>query len=305
MAERRRKASSQQVVVELHGSRARAGVELDALENFIEYFRRALRDFDRQRRGEMVGRGGHPDVRDAAATAFRVVKFRTGSGILTLEPATPPTDLDEHGLLDDVEHRATATLRELLDAVSTGDLLSPQVLEALANATRSMGDDGKFAVKPPGRRRPVVIDESRLERLRAPSSTESTTLSVTGRLHLIEVDEPMRRVAVKAPDGVDWSCLYPLELKPVVMGAVEKIVRVGGRGRKITPLSGRMEVERIEVVPEYPQDELFTTVAVPAAELEHRQGISAPQGLAALSDPDWEDDEAAKRFLEATLGETR
>jgi len=58
----------QRVVLDLHGTRALAGVEIDALEGFLRHFRTALREYDRWCRGTLARRGGHPDARDLAAT---------------------------------------------------------------------------------------------------------------------------------------------------------------------------------------------------------------------------------------------
>ena len=43
----------------------------------------------------------------------------------------------------------------------------------------------------------------------------------------------------------------------------------------------------------------FTTDPRPLSELLAEQGIDAPQGWAFYADPDWLDDEAAARYLEA------
>lgn len=294
-------AKQEQVILDLHGPRAEDGLELAALESFIDHLRRALRDFDRDRRGKMVKRGGHPDTGDTAATALRVVHFRIGSGILTLEPAVT----DDAGALEvDAEHRATATLSALVDAVEQGGKLSPAVLDALAGAVRSLGQDASFGVYLPTRRPRTVIDERRVEQLRPRDESEPAHLSITGRMHMLELAEPAQKVGVRATDGVEWLCAYEPDLKPVVMAAIDKVVRVEGIGRKVTPLSGRMNLEGIDVFPEFAQDELFTTEALPLEELQQRQGVGPPQGLDALTDHDWEDDEAGKRFLEAMLGDT-
>ncbi len=299
--------NDERIVLDLHGSRADKGIEVDALETFFDNLRRALRDFDRDRRGEMVGRGGHPDSRDAAVGAFRLVKFRIGSSILTLEPTRKPPPKAASGdaleLAD--QHRATATFSALLDAVEAREHLTPTVIDALGSATRALGDQGRFGVKLPGRKNKVRITPDLLESLRHVDANETHDVTITGKMHLLEVAEPMQRVGIKAPDGVDWTCSYPPPLKPAVMSGMDKLVHVRGRGRKVTPMTGRMDLHSIEVLPEFPQDELFTAEPVAEDELRARQGITEPQGIAAVIDSDWEDDDASKRFLEATLGEIR
>lgn len=294
------------IVLDLHGSRAARGVELDALEEFIEQFRRALREFARSQRGEMAARGGHPDAQDAAATAFRLVKFRTGSGVATLEPVPLADDPDGESVLGlgDVESRASLTLRGLLDAVEGEEAVEPPVVEALASARKAIGPDGHFGIKRAGEKQRTVIDEARIEGLRRRNedlAEEDRWLSVTGRLHFIEVDFPQRRVGVRAPDGTDWVCSYDETIKALVTTLIEKLVTVEGEGRKVSPKGGRLTVSRIEALPEYPQDELFTDEPVPLAQLRSTQGVEAPQGLAALIDPEWVDDEAGQSYLEATL----
>jgi hypothetical protein len=50
-----------------------------------------------------------------------------------------------------------------------------------------------------------------------------------------------------------------------------------------------MTIDRIEAV-ESEQSALFTVIPVDEDELLARQGIVGPQGLEALSDPEWQDD---------------
>jgi len=82
-------ASGQRITLELHGSKAEGGVELDGLEGFIDQFRRALREFERtlSAREHEVGRTGQPGGRTRAATGFRLVHFRVENpGVAELEP---------------------------------------------------------------------------------------------------------------------------------------------------------------------------------------------------------------------------
>jgi hypothetical protein len=294
------------IVLELHGARARKGVDIDALESFIENFRAALREYFRAGHGDIAKRGGHPSARDAAAAAFRLVEFRTGSGIATLEP-TLPGDGDVDGLaLDDTgETLAVTTLRGLLDAIDSGERLPDPVVEALGSARRAIGDDGSFGVelggeadnRPPAK---VVIDEDLVKRLQRPADdTQDATIRVTGRMHMIEVDPPNRRVGIRAQDGIDWTCSYPDEMHALVTTLIERLVVIEGTGRRVTPATGRL---RIEPIPEHAQDALFTVERVGVEQLRAEQAIDHPQGLDALVDDEWEDDEASRLFLDATLG---
>jgi hypothetical protein len=61
-----------------------------------------------------------------------------------------------------------------------------------------------------------------------------------------------------------------------------------------------MSIERIEPVDEADQTALFTPAPVSEDELLARQGITAPQGIDALSDPEWDDD-ADDAYLAALL----
>jgi hypothetical protein len=62
---------------------------------------------------------------------------------------------------------------------------------------------------------------------------------------------------------------------------------------------------RVDSIGEHAQDALFTLVPVAVEELRSEQGINGPQGIAALVDGAWKDDEESRRFLEATLGSTK
>lgn len=49
---------------------------------------------------------------------------------------------------------------------------------------------------------------------------------------------------------------------------------------------------------------LSTKSPVPIGELMKQQGVSGPQGIAALADPEWELNEESQRFLEAIFAES-
>jgi len=67
-----------------------------------------------------------------------------------------------------------------------------------------------------------------------------------------------------------------------VMGLVGQIVTVRGEGRRSSPLRGSMTLMGIDPVEQGVQSTLFTAEQIDNAELLADQGISRPQGLAAL-----------------------
>jgi hypothetical protein len=293
------------VVLDLHGARAKNGVDVDALESFFDHFRAALREYDRAERGDIPKKGGRPGAREAAATAFRLVDFRTGSGIATLEPIAPGELIEEDPMLQFGEPLSITTLTSLVEAIEQHMRLPPPVVEELNAARRAIGDDGSFGVAVSNGRQPVrvVIDAMCVKQLQQPQEYAlEGPVALTGRMHMIEADLPNRRVGIRAQDGVDWTCSYPDHLHSLVTKLVERIVRVQGTGRKLTPATGRLAIEQLEPIPEHVQDTLFTVDTVPAEQLRAEQHIDRPQGLDALADPEWKDDEEGRRFLEATLG---
>jgi hypothetical protein len=297
------------VVLDLHGSRARKGVDIDALETFLSSLRAALREYWRAQQGEIPRKGGRPAGKETAASAFRLVKFEVGSGIATLVPVAGEAGGEDLRLDDAGETLAVTTLRGLLDDLDSEAGLADPVVEALGYARRAVGDDGHFGISlagPNERTRRVVIDENRIQRLQRakPASAEALVI-VVGRLHMIEADPPSRRVGIRAQDGLDWSCTYPDQLHPIVTRLVERLVRVAGHGRRISAATGRLRIETLDPISEHAQDVLFTTETAPLSQLREEQKITRPQGLEALGDREWTDDDQSRRFLEATLGETK
>ncbi|MDP9378234.1 MAG: cell wall metabolism sensor histidine kinase WalK [Actinomycetota bacterium] len=284
-------------------------MDIDALETFLSSLRAALREYWRAEQGKIPRKGGRPAGKEAAAAAFRLVKFEVGSGIATLAPAPAEADGEDLRLDDGGETLALTTLRQLLNDLDAEATLPYPVIEALSYARRAIGDNGHFGIKLAGgheRTRKVMIDEKRIKRLQRsePDSGEGMVM-VIGRLHMIEADPPNRRVGIRAQGGVDWTCVYADELHPVVTKLIERLVRVTGYGRRISAATGRLRIETLEAISEHAQDVLFTTETVPVSELRAEQKITRPQGLEALVDAAWTDDEESRRFLEATLGETK
>jgi hypothetical protein len=294
-----------EVVLDLHGARARKGVDIDAFETFLTYFRSALREFDRATQGSIPRKSGRPAARDNAASAFRLVAFKTGSGVATLEPSLAGSTNDDLVLDDAGTTLAVTTLHSMLSEIEAGQRLPSPVVEALDSARRAIGDDGSFGVElRKGCQMPrVVIDRDRIERLSQPIPIgHPMDVTVTGRLHMIEADPPNRRVQVRGQDGTDWTGLYPDRLHDLVLTLIERVVRVTGEGRRLSPMTGRLQISELEPIPHHSQDALFSVETIPVADLQQQQHVDRPQGLASLVDRWPDDDDEALQFLEATLG---
>jgi len=291
--------SDSQITLTIQGGRAERGVSLSDFESFIDNFLAALRDYDRAGRGEPTRKSGHPDKRAEAVTAFRLVRFQTGSGIATIEPDRAAID-EEQLPVGDVP-LSLATLRELVSDLATEKSVPEPVVEALGKACRSVGSDGTFAIEmsgaPDSR---LVVDADLLDRLARAGSkpADDEVRSVSGRLHLLDLEPD--RLGIRTANGAEWSCRYPEELEERAKSLLDRIVWVEGSGKLTSPLHGSMTIERIESVDDVEQSPLFTVAPVGDNELLIGQGIAAPQGLDAFSDPEW-DDETDDAYLAALL----
>lgn len=290
--------SDNQITLTIKGARAERGVSLSDFESFIENFLAALRDYDRAGRGEPTRKSGHPDRRAEAVTAFRLVGFQTGSGVATIEPELVSAD-DDQLPVDDVP-LSLATLRALADDLAAGRSVPEPVFDALSKTCRSVGADGSFAIEIGDTATgPIIVDSGLLDRVAlAHDVTEDQEVrSVSGRLHLLDLEPD--RLAIRTASGVEWSCRYPEALEERVKSLLDRIVWVAGSGRLTSPLRGTMTIVRIEPV-DVEQSALFTTAPVDEDELLARQGIAGPQGLEAMSDPEW-DDETDDAYLAALV----
>lgn len=291
-------ASDNQIMLTIKGARAERGVSLSDFESFIDNFLAALRDYDRAGRGEPTRKSGHPDRRAEAVTAFRLVGFQTGSGVVTIEPELVTAD-DDQLPVDDVS-LSLATLRALADDLAAERSVPEPVLDALSKACRSVGADGSVAIEIGDTAAgPIIVDSRLLDRvaLAHDVAQDQEVRSVSGRLHLLDLEPD--RLGIRTASGVEWSCRYPEALEERVKSLLDRIVWVAGSGRLTSPLRGAMTIVRIEPV-DVEQSALFTTVPVDEDELLARQGIAGPQGLEALSDPEW-DDETDDAYLAALL----
>jgi hypothetical protein len=285
-----------QIRLTIKGARAERGVSLSDFESFIDHFLAALRDYDRAGRGEPTRRSGHPDRRAEAVTAFRLVGFQTGSGIATIEPEPVSAEDDQLPVGD--APLSLATLRELADDLAAGRTVPEPVLDALGKACRSVGADGSVKIEL-ARARPLVVDRGLIDRvaLATSTATDNEISSVSGRLHLLDLEPD--RLGIRTAGGAEWSCRYPEALEERVKSLLDRIVWVEGSGKLTSPLRGSMTIERIEPV-DVEQSTLFTAGTIDEDQLLARQGISAPQGLESLSDPEW-DDETDDAYLAALL----
>lgn len=286
------------ITLRLEGERAQRGISLSDFETFIDSFISALRDFDRDRRGAPTRKSGHPEARAEAVAAFRLVDFREGSAIAVIEPEKPSLDNEIEPIVD-AEPIQVSTLRSLLSTIEQEAAMPDSVTEALEKAVRSAGEDGSLTVELPtigeaDALTPAVrIDVARIERIRAAHRAPEPPVvsSVSGRLH--QVDFEPDKLAIRASDGVDWSCGFPEELEKQVELLVNRLVWASGEGRLLGSRRGTMTLAAIRAVEQGTQTRLFSGEPISDTELAAAQGITAPQGLNAVGVEEWGDSDEA------------
>lgn len=291
------------IELRLTGEEAQHGLALANVAAFLDHIRRALRDFDRSRQGQKTLRGGHPTLREELVTALRLVEFRPGSAIMELEPI-PPADAQLLELAPDAELLPVENLLALISTVeSREEVLEPTVTESIELARRTLGPSGSIEINVNARRRirrsaHVVIDKRTVEALeqRAKRTQAPRLQRIIGRLHMLD-DEP-RKVGIRAADGVDWTCTYPLAFEDRIFKLMKTRVVALGVGAQTSPNRGRLEIETIEPVEAFEQSELFTLERVPLADLLFQQGIERAVGIPSLLGDDVDDDEL-DAFLDA------
>lgn len=292
------------VILELTGSEAVDGLPLANFAAFIDDFRRALREFDRQRGARPTRRGGHPTAREDLVTAFRLVTFKPGSALVELEPIAPPPADEAQETIEGAELLPLQTLRAFVETIARDDPLDPAVTAPVAGARRALGADGKISIAiRRGRRgeRAVVIDEARVEKLeRRARRYAPRRMQISGRLHMIDVEPD--RVAIRAADGIDWVCHYPEELESRVKALVDTTVWARGLGRLTGASRGTLSIDQLEPVDDYEQTPLFTFERIAVEDLMAQQGVRGPQGRGSLLPPDVPLEELDE-FLAAILDE--
>lgn len=291
------------ITLRLEGTRARRGVSLSDFETFIDSFITALRDFDRDRRGEPTKKSGHPEARAEAVAAFRLVRFREGSAIATIEPELAADDEDTEKIVD-TEPVQVATLRSLLGSVDREESLPESVIDALEKAVRSAGEDGSLMVEFGSAdfdraRSSVTIDCARIARIRAAHKTPEpkSVSSVSGKLH--QVDFEPDKLAIRASDGVDWICGFPSELESLVASLVNQLVWASGDGALQSARRGSMHLSAIRPIEQGIQTPLFSGEPISSDDLAVAQGITAPQGLDGVGAESWS--EADEDYLAALI----
>lgn len=290
------------VTLRLTGENAQSGIELSALQSFVVQFVSALRGFDRVGRAQPAVKGGHPERRAEAVTAFRLVGFRKGSAVLELEPIAPAGAGDDT-LFEEHANLPLDNVTAMTMALASGQRLDAAVADALESARRALGGDaGAIEINLPKRlaAAPVRLDRERIAEAREEHPSPDAPSTVSGRLHAIDLEPD--RIAVRSPRGIDWTCSYPEALEPQVMALIDQIVVVDGRGEMKTPRTGSMEIETIRRAFDHEQPSLFTSERVALEGLQESQGVSRPQGLDSVGDPAWEDDEAGEKFFDYLLG---
>ena len=282
------------ITLRLEGARAKRGIALSDFETFIESFITALRDFDRDKRGAPTRKAGHPEARAEAVAAFRLVGFREGSAIATIEPELKG-DTDDAERMVDAESIQLTNLCSLLTSVESEEALPDSVTDALEKAVRTAGEDGSLSVEFTGSHATrfadnrVRIDIGRIERIRTARETPvpRAVTSISGRLH--QVDFEPDRLAIRSSDGVDWTCDFPESLVVQVEALVNRIVWAAGTGTLSSPQGGKMRLSDIKGIEQGQQTGLFSGEPISDHELAIAQGITGPQGLDAIGIARWSD----------------
>src|SRR3954447_26960793 len=137
-------ANQERVTLTLEGEKAREGVSLAAFEGFVDHFLKALRYHYRSGQSAPIRRLGRPLGNEEVATAFRLVAFRTGSGVAVLEPALPvESDLT---LADELPTTvAWDNLTSLLSNIERQEV-EAAVGNELRSALRALGREARFEV---------------------------------------------------------------------------------------------------------------------------------------------------------------
>ena len=292
------------IVLTLEGAHAKKGVSLAAFDSFVGHFVSALRYHYRSSRAEPTKKAGRPFTQDQMATAFRLVEFRTGSGVAVLKPPLLDEESNLTASLGDVPTLAWANVAEMIESADAGLTLDDAVVGELEAATRSLGTAGRFSIdyRGQGKTRRHRFDLDGLATLRAvPVLEEPRPITITGVLHAIDLEPD--KVGIRTPSGVDWSCRYPHELEREVLHLIGGLVWAEGLGRVSSSRSGTLDLRAIHAAPAFEQTELFTGTQIPLHDLMEQQGIRNPQGLRAFSDPEWEAGEESDLFLHAVFGE--
>lgn len=290
------------ITLKLEGEHAKKGVSLAAFESFVAHFVSALRYHYRSSRAEPTRKPGRPFTQEQMATAFRLVEFKTGSGIAVLRPPLATEEPSLVSELGDVPTLAWANVAELIECAESGGTLDDAVVGELEAATKSLGPAGRFSIdyRSQGSVRKHTFRQEDIPSLRAVPVLESPREhSITGVLHAIDLEPD--KVGIRTPSGIDWSCRYPQELEDTVLALVGGRVWAKGLGKLGSARAGSLELTEIHAVAEYEQTELFTAAPVPLRDLMEQQGMGRPQGLNTFADPEWHEGKESDLFLQAVF----
>jgi len=286
------------IILKLEGSRSDHGLPLASFETFVQSFRRALTDYDRQRRGDQTRRSGALTTREELVTAFRIVSLKPGSTVVELQAIAPDEDPDQEQLAPG-EPVSLQTLRSLLETVeSDREEIDPAVIDSLSEARKALGSNGSIVVQMKNggwrKRHAVVIDSDRIEKLEKRSKRATPRpLRVTGRLHRIELEPD--KVGIRTPGGVDFTAKYDAETEATIKDLLDSIVVAEGMGYQTSAQRGTLTIGRIRKLPTFEQTPLFTEEPIPLDDLldsEPRLG-----GISVL--PEDVPDDELEAFLDA------
>lgn len=183
----------------LTGSRTHKGaIELGALAGYTNGLDRALRAVVQLRRGMPATKPGPPDKETRFEAGLRLVDVEDGSAVLVFE--TEEARLFEGG---------DQAVKELLDSIEGPAPIHGSIVEALEDARKSLGQDGRMEIRTPWRP-PVAIDETLLRQL--PVTFEEVSVSrmvISGWLHAADLAPD--QLVIRDAEGVEWTATTQTE----------------------------------------------------------------------------------------------
>lgn len=269
----------------LSGEKAEAGIGLAVLGRVANALADALRANARAKSGLPSRRTGTTSALDEAVTDLRLVAVEPGSTQLVVRaPAS-------EGIA--AEHIALQNLRSMVRGLEDGTA-EVDVVDALERGLASLGRDG--SIRFPFDHRSLTVDRVFTGEFRAKArQLQPGPVRAVGRLRALDLDRT--RIGIRSPDGTEWACSYPAELASRVIDAINRIVVAEGTGFRSSGLKGRIEISRLDVVPEAVQTSLFSLEPRSLGELIEEQDVVA--GWGASLAPEHVSEEEIDRFLEA------
>ena len=149
--------------------------------------------------------------------------------------------------------------------------------------------------------RGVVLNENMERRVNDRACRPpARSIRISGRLHLIDLEPD--RVGIRATNGVDWTCRYPNHLEAEIKALLGETVWVQGAGQETGAQRGSLEIEELQAVGKFEQNELFSYERVPLDALRDAQGIMSATGPEAHQLPADVSDEQLDAYLADILG---